>query len=515
MFKNGGGAFIIPWLVCNIFVGFPLVLLEAALGQHTGLTGPAAIGKAAPVLKGAGFSLLSLNLITYIYSPAMIIAWAATFFFQSFLKLPSVPWSDYQESEWFWEKVVLDKSPGIGQGWGVLKWPQLVCLLAAWVLIAVLLCKGLPRVAKVLWITSTSSCILLFVLFIKAVTLQGASTGLTHLFLPDWSRLVSYTAWFDALTHVVFNQGIGSMALITLGSLNKQQNNFIKDVAIVFSINNAIHLFSAIFVFSTIGFLAEMRQESVNDLTASGLHLVFVTFPQAVSYMGAPFLWSALFFLMIILLGLGQQLVLLESISLAIADNWPGLFGKERLKLNIALCLALGLLGFTICTKAGIHVLTLLDIYPCGKLLLLWFLIFQTIAIAWVFGGQRLWRSVRDMTGVNNLRIFWLFCSIILAPLALLACFLVASMNFDDSWLAPESRVIGHILQSLCNVWIVGYAIYFLIASGCSCRGACSPSQDERREREEEEEEEEGREAKMGEEGEMLGMMPGVYPALP
>ena len=97
------GAFIIPWLVCNIFVGFPLVLLEAALGQHTGLTGPAAIGKAAPVLKGAGFSLLSLNLITNIYSPAMIIAWAATFFFQSFLKLPSVPWSDYQESEWFWE----------------------------------------------------------------------------------------------------------------------------------------------------------------------------------------------------------------------------------------------------------------------------------------------------------------------------------------------------------------------------------------------------------------------------
>ena len=57
-----------------------------------------------------------------------------------------------------------------------------------------------------------------------------------------------------------------------------------------------------------------------------------------------------------------------------------------------------------------------------------------------------------------------------------------------------------------------GYAIYFLIASGCSCRGACSPSQDERREREDEDE---GREATMGEEGEMLGMMSGVYPALP
>ena len=97
------GAFLIPWLVCNIFVGFPLVLLEVALGQHTGLTGPAAIGKAAPVLKGVGFSLLSLNLIINLFSPAMVVAWAATFFFQSFLNLPSVPWSDYQESEWFWE----------------------------------------------------------------------------------------------------------------------------------------------------------------------------------------------------------------------------------------------------------------------------------------------------------------------------------------------------------------------------------------------------------------------------
>ena len=46
-------------------------------------------------------------------------------------------------------KVVLDKSLGIGQGWNVLKWPQLVCLLTTWILVAILLCKGLPRVAKV------------------------------------------------------------------------------------------------------------------------------------------------------------------------------------------------------------------------------------------------------------------------------------------------------------------------------------------------------------------------------
>ena len=144
------------------------------------------------------------------------------------------------------------------------------------------------------------------------------------------------------------------MALITLGSLNKQQNNFIKDVSFVFSINTAIHLFSAIFVFSTIGFLADMQGVTLNDVVAMGLNLAFVTFPQAVTYMGIPPLWSALFFLMIILLGLGQQLVFLESISLAIADNWPELFGRDRLKLNVALCLVLALLGFAICTRVRV-----------------------------------------------------------------------------------------------------------------------------------------------------------------
>ena len=75
-------------------VGFPLVLLEVALGQHTGLTGLAAIGKAAPVLKGIGFSILITNIMYNIYSPAMIISWAATYFFQSFSNIPDLPWTE-------------------------------------------------------------------------------------------------------------------------------------------------------------------------------------------------------------------------------------------------------------------------------------------------------------------------------------------------------------------------------------------------------------------------------------
>ena len=209
---------------------------------------------------------------------------------------------------------------------------------------------------------------------------------------------------------------------------------------------------------------------------------------------------------------------------------------------------------FILASQAGIHVMTLLDFYPCGPLLLFWFLIFQTIAIAWVFGGKRLnlrtistlsrlWRSVRDMTGVDSLRIFWLLTTLILAPLALMVTFvnstcfilftgflpcclcefwgLVAWSGEQDRW--KHSPIPLQCLDCWCvllvfSSWIElyafsGYAIYFLIASGCSCRGACTPSQDERRELEDEEEMEEME--KMEVDREMVGVKSGVYPALP
>ena len=150
-------------------------------------------------------------------------------------------------------------------------------------------------------------------------------------------------------------QGIGTMALVTLGSLNWKQKNFIKDVALIFSIKIVVQIVSAITVFSMCGYLAQMRGTT---MMMDGLQLLFVMFPMAFANMSVPPLWSALYFLMILLLGLGQQLVFVESISLAIADNWPRLFGKKRLHLTLALCLALFLLGVTLCTGVSSFVLS-------------------------------------------------------------------------------------------------------------------------------------------------------------
>ena len=138
-------------------------------------------------------------------------------------------------------------------------------------------------------------------------------------------------------------------------------------------------------------------------------------------------------------------------------------------------------------SQAGIWVMGLLDIFPCGAVQMYWLLIFQTIAIAWVLGGgrwvqrdkksfplQRLWNSVRFVTGVKNLRYFWIAATMIVAPLAILvilmsihlliisqAGFLVTSIQ--QSGFSAGNKVtdiVGNTLQSFCNVWLVGGLIH-------------------------------------------------------
>ena len=86
------------------------------------------------------------------------------------------------------------------------------------------------------------------------------------------------------------------------------------------------------------------------------------------------------------------------------------------------------------------------------------------------FPLQRLWISVRDVTGVKNLRYFWIVATMIVAPLAILvilmsihlliisqAGFLVTSIQ--QSGFSAGNKVtdiVGNTLQSFCNVWLVG-----------------------------------------------------------
>ena len=110
-YKNGGGAFLIAYWILSFCAGFPIVVLEQIIGQYTS-QGPMHCWRFAPVLFGAGLSMIALSFYVCFYY-AVIIAWAVYYLFSSFtLNLPwefcEPSWSDFRCEPTFIENCELN-----------------------------------------------------------------------------------------------------------------------------------------------------------------------------------------------------------------------------------------------------------------------------------------------------------------------------------------------------------------------------------------------------------------------
>jgi hypothetical protein len=88
-YKNGGGAFLIPYLVMLFVIGLPMFFMEFALGQYAGRGPIHVFGRLAPILKGIGYGMVLVTAILEMYYN-MILAWALYYLFAAF---PQLPWT--------------------------------------------------------------------------------------------------------------------------------------------------------------------------------------------------------------------------------------------------------------------------------------------------------------------------------------------------------------------------------------------------------------------------------------
>ena len=93
-YRNGGGAFFIPYIIMLVFAGIPLFFLEMSLGQFTS-NGPLTCWKFAPLFKGVGVAQLVTNTMVAIYYN-LIMAWALFYLVASFTS--DLPWEDCNNS---------------------------------------------------------------------------------------------------------------------------------------------------------------------------------------------------------------------------------------------------------------------------------------------------------------------------------------------------------------------------------------------------------------------------------
>nr|XP_060632731.1 sodium- and chloride-dependent betaine transporter-like [Anolis sagrei ordinatus] len=493
-YKNGGGAFFIPYLIFLFACGIPVFLLETALGQYTSQGGITAWRKICPIFEGIGYASQVIESYLNIYY-IVILAWALFYLFNSFAAV--LPWASCNNT-WntercvaspnssnlpnvtatsgstspvieFWENRALKITDGI-HNLGTVRWELALCLLLAWIICYFCIWKGVKSTGKVVYFTATFPYVMLFVLLIRGVTLDGAKEGIIFYLNPDFSRLKDPQVWMDAGTQIFFSYAICQGCLTALGSYNKYNNNCYRDCFMLCFLNSATSFVAGFAIFSVLGFMAKEQGVHISDVAESGPGLAFIAYPKAVTMMPVSQLWSCLFFIMLIFLGLDSQFVCVESLVTAIVDMFPEVFRKKgrRELLILAIAVICYLLGLFLVTEGGMYIFQLFDYYAASGTCLLFLAVFEVICVGWVYGADRFYDNIEDMIGYRPWPLVK-FCWLFLTPAVCLATFLFSlirytPLKYNNLYEYPPWGItVGWLMALSSMICIPSYVIFILL----------------------------------------------------
>ncbi|MDJ0575558.1 MAG: sodium-dependent transporter [Xenococcaceae cyanobacterium MO_234.B1] len=384
--KYGGGAFLVPYLIALVLVGVPMLMLEFAVGQKMQQGAIGSYRKLHPSFGGLGIlALLSSFIIVSYY--AVVMAWSLIYLLASW----GVKWSGNAEGYFFQE--VLQVSEGVNILGGI-NWFILLSLFVVWLLVYCCVWEGTKSVGKVVLYSVPLPVILLGILLIRAVTLPGFLQGWEMYLKPTWGALLDSEVWTAAFSQIFYTLSLAFGIMIAYASYKTSEDDIAKDTWMTALLNSGTSLFAGFVVFAVLGYMAWKTGTPIGELAASGPGLAFVIFPEALSLMPLPGLFSVLFFLMLLLLGIDSAFSLTEALNAAILDQYKHL---QIAKVSMVVCFAASIAGIIYTTRAGIYFLDIVDHFVTSYNLLL-VGIFQTILAGWIYGAEKLRRYINQVS---------------------------------------------------------------------------------------------------------------------
>ncbi|NXD61603.1 SC6A9 protein, partial [Eolophus roseicapillus] len=497
-YRNGGGAFMFPYFIMLVFCGIPLFFMELSFGQFAS-QGCLGVWRVSPMFKGVGYGMMVVSTYIGIYYN-VVICIAFYYFFVSMTRV--LPWT-YCSNAWntpdcvgvldgnlsshtalnlalnatqkrtspseeYWRRYVLDLSDDIGN-LGEVRLPLLGCLGVSWVVVFLCLIKGVKSSGKVVYFTATFPYVVLTILFVRGITLEGALTGIMYYLTPQWDKILDAKVWGDAASQIFYSLGCAWGGLITMASYNKFHNNCYRDSIIISITNCATSVYAGFVIFSILGFMANHLGVDVSKVADHGPGLAFVAYPEALTLLPISPLWSVLFFFMLILLGLGTQFCLLETLVTAIVDE----VGNEwiiRRKTFVTLGVAVAgfLLGVPLTTQAGIYWLLLMDNYAASFSLVIISCI-MCVAIMYIYGHRNYFKDIEMMLGFPPplfFQICWRFISpVIIFFILVFTVIQYRPISYNDYVYPTWAISIGFLMALSSVICIPIYAIYKVCCS--------------------------------------------------
>lgn len=383
-YDNGGGAFLIPYIVALLTAGVPLMILEYSLGSLFQKSSPGSLGQARPGFEMIGWWALGVGATISFYY-AVIMGWSWDYLVCSIHQ----PWCDNAQA--FFDRL-LGLTDGVGHT-GRISWPALLGLAATWALIYWIIKKGVLRVGKVVMITVPLPAILLVLILIRGVTLPGAVEGLRYYLTPDFGALTDAKTWLQAYAQVFFSLSLGFGILTAYASYLPKRSDITNNAFITSLADAGFAFFAGFAVFSVLGYLAQSQGVPIGNVVRGGPGLAFVIYPTAMSLMPLAPVVSVMFFVTLLTLGIDSAFSIVEGAVAGLRDKWH--VTQERATLYF--CVFGFLMGLIFTTGAGYYWLDIVDRWMNDYGLVVVGLL-ECVAIGWFYGTGKLKAYINEVS---------------------------------------------------------------------------------------------------------------------
>lgn len=298
---NGGGAFLIVYLVTALLIGTPLMISEFIIGRRSRSNPIGAFrtlsGKksAWPVVGYLGVLCAFLILAFY----TTVAGWTLGYLGKSAAN--------------HFAGQDLGQIQGQFTSFTNHPWLPVACQLAFLALTAFVVARGVKDgIEKWSKILMPLLLVIMVVLCINSLTLSGAKEGLRFFFNPDFSK-INGRVLISALGQSFFSLSIGMGALITYGSYIGSKDNMVSSATGVVLADTLVAVLAGIIIFPA-AFTYGVQPEA-------GASLAFTTLPMVFQQMPGGYFFCLIFFLLLVIATLTSTISLLEVIVAALTEE--------------------------------------------------------------------------------------------------------------------------------------------------------------------------------------------------
>lgn len=311
--QNGGGIFVLIYLIMLVIMGLPVLSMELAVGRASRKSAVLAY-KALEKPKSkwhihGWFAIIGCYILMMYYTN--VSGWMLNYFF----KFASGTF-----------KPGMDAAAGANVFSDMLASPAEMGLwMAITVVAGILICsigvqKGLERVSKVMM---SALFVLILILAIHSFTLSGAGEGLKFYLVPNMENVKTVglgSVVAAAMNQSFFTLSLGIAAMEIFGSYMGKEHTLLGEGARICALDTFVAVSAGLIIFPACF--------SYNVEVTQGPGLIFVTLPNVFVNMSGGRIWGSLFFLFMTFASFSTVIAVFENIMSSCMDN----FGWSRKK---------------------------------------------------------------------------------------------------------------------------------------------------------------------------------------